>query len=254
MAMNLKRTAWRLIPASIKPKWRPCHSQEGEDIVLTTFFDDQEPGIYVDIGAHDPVAWSNTKKLADRGWRGLNIDPMPGAAERFRKHRPRDIFLQAAVDIGSNVPLYYWMFDMEPRWNCLAPTEPIPERHGKGFHPTSHVAIQVIPIEEALSRTRLPRVDLLNIDIEGGENYILSHWPWDRYTPKAVCVEIIGTPAAETAHSGLTRFLERKGLVFTSQLVCSAIYMERNFLASRYPQDSTRSHFRRPCLGQAALN
>lgn len=161
------------------------------------------------------------------------------------------MFIQAAIDIGSREQLYYWMFDMEPRWNCLSPTEPVAEQHGRAFHPTSHAAIPVISIEEALDRASLPRIDLVNIDIEGGEDYILTHWPWTRYTPKAICVEIIGKPAAETARTELTRFLEQKGLIFTSQLVCSVIYMEREFLASRYPRDTTRSHFQRPCLQPA---
>lgn len=221
-------------------------------MVLVNFFGDDFRGIYVDIGAHDPLMWSNTKKLAERGWRGLDIDPMPGVAAKFRKHRPRDICLEAAIDIGSREKLHYWMFDTEPRWNCLSPSEPVAQRDGQPVRPTSHVAVPIITIGEALRQADLERVDLINIDIEGGEEYILRHWPWERCTPKAICVEVVGKPAAEIATSELTRFLERKGMVFTSQLVCSVIYLECGFLATRYPTDLEETHFQRACLREHA--
>lgn len=250
---GLRRMVSGLLPNALKPRWRRFYSQEGEDIVLVNFFGDEFQGIYVDIGAHDPTVWSNTRKLAERGWRGLNIDPRPGLVERFRKQRPRDICLEVAIDIGSRDPVEYWMFDVEPRWNCLSPTEPSARKDGLLVRPSSHRPVTIITIEEALERAKLERVDLVNMDIEGGEEYILRHWPWDRYTPKAICVEIVGKPAAEIATSELTRFLAEKGLVFASQLVCSVIYLERDFLATRYPTDPERTHFNRICLDQAVV-
>lgn len=226
----------RMVPDRLRPSWRRTYSQEGEDIVLPTFFGYAGEGIYVDIGAHDPVVWSNTKKLAELGWWGLDIDPMPGTAQRFRRHRPRDIVLEAAVDIGSNGKTHYWIFDGEPRWNCLADTEPVNYRDGQEFRPTSRIEVPVVTIADALRDAKLPRVDLVNLDIEGGEEYILRHWPWDQYRPKAICVEIIGLPAAEIAKSDLTSFLAGHGMTFTSQLVCSVIYLDRAFLADCYPK------------------
>jgi len=233
------KTFARMVPGNLRPKWRRTYSQEGEDIVLNTLFGYDRPGIYVDIGAHDPVAWSNTKKFAELGWWGLNIDPMPGTAERFRRHRPRDICLEAAIDIGAGGPLSFWMFDDEPRWNCLASSVPTNHRDGRAFRPDRHIAVPTLTIAEALERANLPRVDLVNLDIEGGEEYILRQWPWQRYTPTAICVEIIGKPAAELAHSPLTEFLAERGLVFASQMISSVIYVEREFLASRYPKANT---------------
>jgi FkbM family methyltransferase len=232
--MNIK-TFTRRVPGFLRPKWRRFYAQEGEDIVLNTFFGYSYQGIYVDIGAHDPVAWSNTKKLAEQGWWGLNIDPMPGTAAKFKKSRPRDICLEAAIDIGGgDRELHYWMFRDEPRWNCLAPAAPVNERDGQLFHPSGHIDVPVITIAEALERADLPRVDLVNLDIEGGEEYILRAWPWQRWTPTAICVEIIGKPAAANADSALTRFLAGHGLIFASQLISSVIYVERDFLAQSY--------------------
>ena len=226
----------RRVPSFLRPNWRRFYSQEGEDIVLNTLFGYQYQGIYVDVGAHHPLAWSNTKKLAEIGWWGLDIDPMPGTAALFRKHRPRDICLEAAIDIGRGEHLSYWMFRDEPRWNCLAASEPVNTRDGQTFRPDTRIEVPTMTIAEALERAKLPRVDLVNLDIEGGEEYILRHWPWDRCRPTAICVEIIGKPAAEVASLPLTRFLAGQGLVFASQLIASVIYVERDFLARAYPK------------------
>lgn len=73
----------RLIPTALRPAWQRSFSQEGEDIVLATFFGREFQGIYADIGAHHPTHGSNSKRLAERGWWGLNIDPRPGLTENF---------------------------------------------------------------------------------------------------------------------------------------------------------------------------
>ncbi len=231
------KTIARRVPSFLRPNWRRSYSQEGEDLVLNTFFGYAFSGVYVDIGAHDPLAWSNTKKLAELGWWELDIDPMPGTAAKFKRYRPRDICLEVAIDIGGGKEkLNYWMFEQEPRWNCLAPSEPVNTRDGQTFRPSRCIEVPTITIAEALLRAGLPRVDLVNLDIEGGEEHILRHWPWDRFAPTAICVEIIGRPAAEVAHIPLTHFLAEHGLVFASQLVSSVIYLERGFLARSYPR------------------
>lgn len=234
------KTITRRVPAALRPHWRRFYSQEGEDIVLNELFGYRRDGIYVDIGAHDPLAWSNTKKLAELGWWGLDVDPMPGTAAKFRKHRPRDICLEVAIDIGSAAgPLSYWIFDNEPRWNCLAPDAPVNTRDGQTFAPTRHIAVPTLPIAEALAKARLPHVDLVNLDIEGGEEFILRQWPWGTLSPTVICVEIVGLPAAEVATHPLTAFLAQRGLVFASQLVSSVIYAERSFLQRRYPSPNS---------------
>jgi hypothetical protein len=48
------------------------------------------PGVYVDVGAFDPVQFSNTLLLRQHGWRGVNVDPNAAQIEKFRRFRPAD--------------------------------------------------------------------------------------------------------------------------------------------------------------------
>ena len=77
-------------------------SQYGEDIILSGILIRDEinlkdGGFYLDVGAHHPVRFSNTKLFYDYGWNGINIDPNERTSEIFQKARPRDINLEMAI-------------------------------------------------------------------------------------------------------------------------------------------------------------
>ena len=50
------------------------YSQNGEDLILIDYFNENPNGFYVDIGCHHPFRFSNTYLLYKKGWRGLNVD------------------------------------------------------------------------------------------------------------------------------------------------------------------------------------
>ena len=83
------------------------YSQEGEDILLSRIFGEQTEGFYVDVGAHHPRRFSNTCFFYKRGWRGINIDALPGSMKVFQKLRPHDINLELAVSEREQVLTYY---------------------------------------------------------------------------------------------------------------------------------------------------
>src|SRR5436309_16100262 len=105
----MRRALSRVIPA----RWRSvlrerfgartygnlAYSQEGEDLVLRRIFETQAKGIYVDVGAHHPFRFSNTCLLHKRGWRGINIDAMPGSMTLFERFRPLDVNLELGVGV-----------------------------------------------------------------------------------------------------------------------------------------------------------
>src|SRR3989344_293995 len=67
------------------------YSQQGEDLIIDKLLVGKKKGFYVDVGAHDPVRFSNTKRFYDKGWSGINIDPNPWLIKKFQKQRDRDI-------------------------------------------------------------------------------------------------------------------------------------------------------------------
>jgi len=91
--------------SSFKVSW----SQGAEDLVLLSLLSYLEPGSCVDIGAHHPSRYSNTRHLYQLGWRGVNIDADQDLLPEFFSHRPDDINICAAV--GSQNSYILNVFD-----------------------------------------------------------------------------------------------------------------------------------------------
>ena len=117
---NLKQLILKLTPQKIinlyqSPLKSPqedlystlSYSQEGEDLILKRLFDGQKKGLYVDVGAHHPKRFSNTYLFYKMGWRGINIDAMPGSMEKFKEVRPEDINIEAAISDKDELLTYY---------------------------------------------------------------------------------------------------------------------------------------------------
>ena len=69
------------------------YAQNGEDVMLTRALKHIERGFYIDVGANHPSDDSVTKAFYDRGWRGLNIEPLPEHIAQLRAARLRGINL-----------------------------------------------------------------------------------------------------------------------------------------------------------------
>ena len=112
---KLKNWARNLVPDSVKQFLvysdevefgRLSFSQYGEDLVLGSLLAKKE-GFYVDVGSYDPIRFSNTYYFYRQGWRGINIDPMPGSKKIFDDRRPRDINIEVGISDRPGVERYY---------------------------------------------------------------------------------------------------------------------------------------------------
>lgn len=66
-------------------------------------------GSYIDIGAHHPSRFSNTRHPYERGWRGINIDADEELLASFLTERHLDINICAAI--GSQKSYVLNVFD-----------------------------------------------------------------------------------------------------------------------------------------------
>jgi FkbM family methyltransferase len=159
------------------------YAQGGEGLILRRIFEYKTTGFYVDVGAHHPFRFSNTYRFYLRGWRGINIDPMPGSMRLFNKFRKRDINLELAVGENEDTLIYY-MFN-EPALNTfdegLAKT-----RDGKnGYYIHTKLPIKVYPLSKILDEY-LPReqeIDFLNVDVEGKDFEVIKSNNWNKFRP-----------------------------------------------------------------------
>ena len=163
-------------------------SQEGEDLILSQLFYGKVNGFYVDVGAHHPLQYSNTYRFYLNGWRGINIDAMPGSMDGFNKIRPEDVNLEIAVSNKDQV-LTYYMFD-------AAGTNTFSERHAEemlklGGTLLATRNIKTIKLQDILAErlAKGQQIDFISLDVEGLELDVLISNDWTSFRPTVVLVE-----------------------------------------------------------------
>lgn len=163
-------------------------SQEGEDIILERIFGNLDKGLFVDIGAHHPIRFSNTYKLYLKGWRGVNIDATPGSMQAFERIRPLDVNIELGISRFSG-ELDYFLFK-EPALNTFNIN--LAQQYIQSGEVLVGVQkVKTKPLREVLD-VSLPSgvgIDLMTIDIEGHEMEALESNDWDRYRPRMIVIE-----------------------------------------------------------------
>ena len=83
------------------------YAQNYEDVMLLRALRGVQRGFYIDVGAQHPVQDSVTRAFYEKGWRGINIEPVAQWFPLVAEDRPEDINLQIAVsDAGKEMDLY----------------------------------------------------------------------------------------------------------------------------------------------------
>src|SRR5690349_11165871 len=73
------------------------YAQNCEDVMLYRALRDVAQGFYIDVGAAGPDVDSVTRAFYERGWRGINIEPVAACHEQLAAARPEDTNLPIAV-------------------------------------------------------------------------------------------------------------------------------------------------------------
>jgi len=189
------------------------YGQAGEDAIVMTSFNfliTKPKGFYLDIGAYHPWRHSNTYLLYKKGWRGINIDPRPGAKKLFDKYRKGDINIEAGIS-DSDSKMTYYVLDEFSTMNTFSRDNL--ERLGMLNKITSTYEIPVYSIESLLKKyPDINNVDYLNIDAEGFEIQILKGINFDTFKPSVISIEQNNVLTfSEVLQSEVNLFLQQKG-------------------------------------------
>jgi FkbM family methyltransferase len=197
-------------------------AQEGEDMILRRYFEGRGAGTYVDVGAHHPWRFSNTYWFYRHGWSGLNIDATPGSMDSFRRARPRDRNLEAAV-AGVAGTMTFFSFD-EPALNTFDPAAAQRAREA-GYRVVEERTLRTTTLSELLHE-HLPgdRIDFLSVDVEGLDAEVLGSNDWDAFAPEVVLAETLGQALHEVQTSPVARILGEQGYELHSKTANTAIF------------------------------
>ena len=210
------------------------YSQEGEDRVLVSLLSkirggaNISDGFYVDVGAHHPYRYSNTCLFYKRGWRGINIDAMPGSMTSFRKQRPRDINVESGIGRQVGTSKFY-VFNV-PALNTFD-QDLARARCNDDWRITQIVDVPIAPLSEILKQ-HLPKertIDFLTVDVEGFDLDVLQSNDWKHYRPSVVLVETLGRSLEDLALDPVTGYMRSLGYVAYSKTVNTTFFVDGIF-------------------------
>jgi FkbM family methyltransferase len=199
------------------------YGQYGEDYLLWHFFDFRHSGFFLDIGAHDGAALSNTRSFEEQGWTGICVEPIPEVYEQCRALRRRVVH---AACVGGSETRVTLRADRSGLFAGVDTDEAHAARSyaGRNSGDPQFYSVDVPAVRAAeLIRPDDPPIDFLSLDIEGTEIEALKGLDLQRNQPRVLVVEAL----TDAARGALDAWLAPFGYSRARSVVCNHFYVRR---------------------------
>jgi FkbM family methyltransferase len=167
---------------------RHSKSQLGQDLLGLSISGLDKPGFFVEFGAADGVALSNSHMLEKHfGWRGILCEPSTGWHEALKKSRSCIIDTRCVYSVSAEKISF-----SENYLGELSAITAFAEPNANGVlkRTTSSYEVETISLLDLLTGHNAPKfIELLSIDTEGSEFEILEKFDFHSYRFGAICVE-----------------------------------------------------------------
>lgn len=171
------------------------YSQFGQDVLVDRhLFAGRRGGVFVDVGAHDGKSFSNSMFFErERGWTGLCVEPNPEVFTELRANRACACVNVAVAATEGHMPFLVapggvsMLSGLEPAYDARHRRRLDRETAARGGPTTVRVPTQRLDV---LAREHgIARIDLLNIDVEGGEAGVLDSLELREFSVGLVVIE-----------------------------------------------------------------
>lgn len=191
------------------------YSQNKEEEVILKYFEGKT-GTFLDIGANDGITFSNTWALAERGWKGVLVEPSPKAFE----------ILEMRYEGHKGFYIYPFAIGSHNGKAMLQESGPLCSSNDIGLVSTFHnsemdrfkrtvkyepVEVKVFKWKTFLNRLTIKDFDFISADCEGSELDILPDM--DLSKTQMICLEWNSKPELKTEYE---KYLEGFKLIYTS--------------------------------------
>jgi len=168
-----------------------------DDVICRHMIERGQDLIFIQVGAYDGISTDPLRKYIERcGWRGVMLEPQPEPARALRalyNDNKGIVVWEAALDRQRGVRSLYTVEAGDiPKWagsiasfnraHILKHESLVPGLRDMVRERT----VDCITFDDVLGHLPALRLDLLQIDAEGADGYILSLFPFDRIKPAII--------------------------------------------------------------------
>ncbi|WAJ28702.1 FkbM family methyltransferase [Antarcticirhabdus aurantiaca] len=171
-------------------------AQNFEDVVLYRALAHVWNGTYVDVGAFDPKVDSVTKAFYDRGWSGINVEPVAEFHARFEADRPRDRNVLAALSDTAGEMTFHVVGET----GLSTLDGEVARFHREAGRAVEERRVPVTTLNELLADIRDRPIHFLKIDVEGAEDKVLAGLDLDAIRPWILVIEATFPSRSEPTH------------------------------------------------------
>lgn len=180
-------------------------------------------GVFVDVGCNHPIQGNTTYSLYKLGWKGLNLDLTANNIQLCKIIRPRDISVQCAIT-KERGEISSYLFDQGSGLNTLdkEAADRGAEMIGK---PYSTEKIQSMPLNDAINENLGDiKIDILNVDVEGHEMFVLGSFDFEKFAPDLITCEIHGDTLEDIISHDVYKLITSKGYHCFSRYGATAFF------------------------------
>ena len=185
-------------------------SQFGEDLLVLEYFEHKHNGFFIEVGANDPVKFSQTWLLEQHGWQGALVEPLRSKCDRLRAVRPASRVFQVAVGAPE---------DRGETTLHVPPDDMFASMLSRGQSQKALETVRVVTLDEVLRDLAWPEIDFLSIDVEGLELPALRGLDLERARPKLLLLE------DHLKNLDLHRHVTRRGYRLVKRTGCNNWYV-----------------------------
>ena len=167
---------------------KKSYSISNVDLILERIFSRIKKGVYIDIGCNHPIKYNNTYLLYKKGWEGINVDLDIESIKEFKKFRPKDTNICAALSAKDGEKKNIYIYHSRSAINTVS-KKLVDKRSTKPKQIVERVTRSLNNIIENTG-FKNKKFNLLSIDIENYEYQVLSTFNFNKYKPDVIVAEI----------------------------------------------------------------
>jgi len=161
--------------------------QELQDMYAYLYFKGKRDGYFIDIGAYDGIAISNSYALEKIGWNGICVEPVPEIYDKLVKNRKCECINAAIYNEDGKILNFIQTKGGRSGFITDMTDSMIESAESEGI--VGKYSVKTKTFESLMENKKVKHIDFMSIDVEGAEFAVLESIDFDKYKFDLITIE-----------------------------------------------------------------